>query len=281
MLGPAIAAVSLHLVGRAGLGERLGRNARYAAIGSGAAAAVMGAVGSYVNEAAVFFLTAALMVPALVALRAVRLPHEHPEPPPSAPVTAWRMMLDTRLLALALAVVLFHLSNAAVLPLVAGDLTREAGSRASLIIAACIVLPQGLVAMLSPSVGRAADKWGRRPLLLLAVLALPLRAGLLAFVHRPEAVVAVQMLDGVSAAGLGVLLPLVAADLTKGSGRFNLAIGALGLAAGVGATFSTALAGFAADAYGEALALLGLAAIGLASAASVALLVPETRPAVS
>ena len=153
------------------------------------------------------------------------------------------------------------------------------GSRASLIIAACIVLPQILVALLSPSVGRLADRWGRRPLLLIAFMALPLRAGLLALVELPVPVVLIQMLDGISGAGLGVLLPLVAADLTRGTGRLTLCMGAIGLAAGLGATFSTGLAGIAATAYGPAAALYGLAAVGLAAAVSVALLVPETRPA--
>ena len=276
MLGPSIAAISLRLVGRAGLGERLGRNARYAAIGSGVAAGVMGAVGAYVDEAAVFYLTTALMLPALWALSRVRQPAAALEADRAAPQPAWRLMLDRRLLAFALCIGLFHLSNAAMLPLVGADITRASGSQANLVIAACIVLPQALVALISPWVGQSADRWGRRPLLLLALLALPTRAALLAFVHDPFAVVAVQMLDGISAAGLGVLLPLIAADLTRGTNRFNLCMGMLGLAAGLGATFSTALAGFAADYYGPTVALLGLAGVGLLATAA-GRLVPETR----
>ena len=279
MLGPAIAAISLRLVGRAGFGERLGRNARFAAIGSGVAAGVMGAVGAWVNEAAVFYLTALLMLPALWALARVRQPAAKIEAAVSgvAPTAGWRLMLDRRLLAFALCIGLFNLGNAAVLPLVGADLTRVSGSRASLIIAACIVLPQAIVALISPWVGRSADVWGRRPLLLLAMLALPVRAGMLAFVRDPAPVVLVQMLDGVSAAGIGVLLPLLAADLTRGTNRFNLCMGMLGLAVGLGATFSTALAGFAADAFGPRAALLGLAGVGLLAAAA-ARLVPETKP---
>jgi MFS family permease len=282
MLVPAIAALSLTLVGRTGLGERLGRNARYAAIGSGVAAAVMGLCGTYVSEAAVFWLTAALMLPGLLTLGTIRPPQRRI--PPAGRVARragergiWQLLTDRRLLTFAGCVVLFHLANAALLPLAAGEITRQTGSRASLVIAACIVVPQLIVAALSPSVGRGADLWGRRPVLVLCFLALPLRGLLLAAVDGPAAIVAVQALDGISAAGFGVLLPLVAADLTRGTNRFNLCLGALGLAAALGATLSTALAGWAADVHGPAAAFLGLAACGLAAVLLVALAMPETR----
>ena len=76
VLTPAIAAISLHLVGHDALGERLGRNARFASLGNGLAAAVMGATGAYLSSRAVFVLTAALCVPALLSLLAIgRGPH--------------------------------------------------------------------------------------------------------------------------------------------------------------------------------------------------------------
>ncbi|GAC1338476.1 MAG: MFS transporter [Acetobacteraceae bacterium] len=280
MLAAAIAAMSLALVGREGLGERLGRNARFAAIGSGIAAGVMGAVGTWVSEAAVFYLTAALMLPAVLALRSIR---------PALPAArrgiaaglgvrqAVRLLVRWRILAFGLCVALFHLGNAAMLPLVAGEITKSVGSRASLIIAACIVLPQLIVAMASPAVGRAADRWGRRPVLLLSFLAVPVRGALLALVHEPVPLVFVQMLDGISAAGFGVMLPLISADLTRGTNRFNLCMGLFGLAAGLGATVSTTLAGSLADQFGPTTALLGLAASGLASVLTVYLAVAETR----
>lgn len=264
MLTPAIAAISLGLAGREGLGERLGRNARYAALGSGVAAAVMGVVGNW-DEVAVFWLTALLMGPALLALTPVgRGAAAAAEP--AAPTPLAGLLRDRRLILFAAALGLFSLGNAAALPLVGAELTRQIGSRASLVIAACIVVPQLLVALISPSVGRAAERLGRRPLLVLALAALPVRLSLLAWVESPVLVVAVQALDGISAAGIGVLLPLVAADVTRGTGRFNLCMGVLGLAISVGATLSTALAGFAADRYGYGAALMGLAAAGLAGA---------------
>lgn len=283
MLTPAIAAISLTLVGRAHLGERLGRNARFAAIGSGVAAAVMGACGTYVSEEAVFYLTAALMAPALLLLRRIRLPPV-PLPARSQGGTApngwrvvWRLFTDRRLLIFAACVVLFHLANAAMLPLVAGEVTKRSGSQASLVIAACIVLPQVIVALLSPSVGRGAEQWGRRPVMVACFLALPVRAALLALVQEPVPLILIQALDGISAAGFGVLLPLIAADLTRGTNRFNLCLGALGLAAALGGTLSTTLAGLMADRYGIAPALFGLAGCGLSAAILAAVAMPETR----
>ena len=69
VLGPAIAAISLGLVGYAAIGERFGRNARFASIGAGLSAAVMGACGYFFSAQAVFFVTAALLIPALLVLR--------------------------------------------------------------------------------------------------------------------------------------------------------------------------------------------------------------------
>lgn len=282
MLGPAIAAISLQLVGRAGLGERLGRNARFAAVGSGVAAAVLGACGAYVSEQAVFYLTAALMIPGLLALRAIRAPARPTGRLDALPgeqglAGSWRLFLDRRLLLFAACVALFHLSNAALLPLAGAEVTKRIGSEASLVIAACIVLPQIVVAVLSPAVGRAADRWGRRPVLVLGFLALPLRATLLAVVHDPVPLILVQALDGISAAAFGVMMPLVAADLTRGTNRFNLCIGALGLAVGLGATLSTTLAGAVADRVGLSAAFLVLAGAGLAAVTLVLVAMPETR----
>lgn len=283
MLPAAIAAMSLSLVGRAKFGERIGRNARFAALGNGIAAAVMGAVGSYVSEVAVFYLTAALMVPGMTVLRAIP-PGQvvAPVPGENGRGGSWRdavrLLTGRPVLVFACVVVLFHLANAAMLPLVAGEITKSLGRQASLVIAACIVLPQLLVAYVSPFVGRLADHWGRRRVLALTFLALPLRGVLLASIGAATPLALVQLLDGVSAAGFGVMMPLMAADLTRGTQRFNLCMGLLGLAAGLGATVSTAVGGDIADRYGTVAALWALAAAGLASVLLIVTALPETRP---
>jgi MFS family permease len=146
-------------------------------------------------------------------------------------------------------------------------------------VAACIVAPQLVIAAISPTVGQLAQSWGRRPLLLIGFAALPLRGALLAFTHEPYAIVAVQTLDGLSGAVLGVLVPLALADISRGTGRFNLAQGILGCATGVGAALSTIGAGYLADRFGTAMAFAGLAATAVFAFVLVLAMMPETKPA--
>lgn len=279
VMTPAIAALSLTLVGHAGLGERLGRNARFAAIGNGLAAALMGLLGSYVSERSVFIVTAALCVPAMVSL--LLLPSSPAAAPRARQRTNWSelatLLLDRRLLVFAACIALFHLSNAAMLPIAAGVLTMREGPRASLIIAACIVVPQAAVALLSPWVGRSAGRFGRRRMLLLGWAALPLRGVLLALLPAPWLLVAVQAISGISGAVFGVMLPLIAADVTQGTSRFSLAIAIFVMATLPGAALSTVVAGWIADQAGESIAFIGLAAAGLAGTLLVWLAMPETR----
>jgi MFS family permease len=286
MVLPAIAAISLTLVSRRDAGERFGRNARWGAVGNGFAAVAMGAVGYTLGYRPVFVLTAALAVPALLALAVIRaapatiLPPRHvaaaPPPVPAAPW--WRLLLERRVLAFAGCAALFQLANAAMLQLAGGELTKESGTAATVVIAACIVLPQLVVAALSPWVGRLAARWGRRPVLLAGFLALPLRALLFAATASPALMVSAQGLDGIGGAVFGVLVPLIAADLTAGTARFNLCMGTIGFAGGIGAAVSTTLAGAIADGWGVPAAFLALTAAGLAAVLLVWAAMPETGP---
>ncbi len=280
VLGPVIAALSLALVGHAALGARLGRNARFASIGNGAAAAAMGACGYLISNQAVFLLTAVLAAPAIVALGRIRagdLVHAQPRTlAGAAPVALRSMLSDRRLLVFAGCILMFQLANAAMLPLMASMLTVRSAAWATTLIGACIVVPQLIVALFAPWVGRVADRWGRRPLLQLCFAALAARGLLFAFIGEPGLVIAVQVLDGVCAAVLGVALPLVVADITRGTGRFNLGLGIVGSAVGIGAALSTAFAGLAFDHFGSTAAFLGLASVAAGGLLLVRLLLPET-----
>jgi MFS family permease len=127
-------------------------------------------------------------------------------------------------------------------------------------------------------VGGHADRWGRRPLLLIGFAALPLRGVLLAVVHDPAVLVVVQILDGICGAVLGVLLPLVVADLTRGTGHFSAALGVVGTMGGVGAAVSSTLGGYLADVYGAPMAFLCLAGLAALGFVAVWAFMPETRP---
>src|SRR5262245_13971247 len=287
VLGPAVAAITLGLVGHASVGPRLGRNARFAATGNGLAAGVMGAFGYFVSAQAVFFVTAVLVLPALLALRQIA---ERDVDPISADggidasetnrraASLRRFFRRPGLLVLVACVLLFHLANAAMLPLVGSDVTARSGRWATVLVAACIIAPQVIVAVISPSVGQLAQSWGRRPVLLLGFAALPLRGVLLALTNDPYMVVVVQMLDGISGAVMGVLVPLALADIARGTGRFNLAQGIVGSATGIGATLSTIGAGYLADRFGIASAFWGLAGMGVLALLLLLAMMPETRP---
>jgi predicted MFS family arabinose efflux permease len=287
VLGPAIAAISLGLVGHAAVGERLGRNARFASIGNGLAAAAMGACGYFLSARAVFFVTALLLAPALLALRAMSANEIDPERAHGGvtrrrddrPPTKFAYLLRQRpLLILAGCVMMFHLANAAMLPLMGSVVTMRSSQWATVLIAACIVVPQLVVAALSPWVGRRAESWGRRPLLLLGFAALPVRGILFATVKDPNLLVAVQLLDGLTASVFGVMVPLIIADLTRGTGHFNLGQGIVGTATGIGASLSTTIAGYTSDHLGSEFAFLGLAAVAAVGLTAVWTLMPETRP---
>jgi MFS family permease len=285
-LGPAIAALTLRVAEPTMQGLRFGRNARFASIGNGIGAALMGACGYYVSERAVFFLTAALAVPALAALpalRRTRLPQ--PGAPPRCRKTGAgrggpgprRVLTDRALSIFATCLMLFTLGNAAMLPLVGNALTRTISGEANLVIAASIVLPQLVVAAVSPTIGRLAETKGRRTVLLAGFCTLPIRGCLFAVTNDPALVVLFQILDGIAAAGIGVMVPLVTSDIAGRSGHFNLALGLVGLAIGIGATLSTGLAGSIADRWGERTAFAGLAAVGAAATVLVWGAMPETR----
>ena len=288
VLGPAIAAISLGLVGRSAISRRLGRNARFASIGTGIAAAVMGTFGYLLSSRAVFLVTVALTIPTILALACVRADDINPDrchgaiprKDDTGPATTSIMMLarNRPLLEFALVVMLFHFANAAMLPLIGSFMTTQSAAWAPALIAACMIVPQIVVAVMSPWVGRRAQTWGRRPLLLIATGALVCRGILFAFVRDPHLLVVIQMLDGVAAAVLGVLVPLVVVDVTYGSGHFNLAQGIVGTATGIGASVSVLFASYLSDRFGSEVAFLSLAVSAAMALALVWLTMPETRP---
>jgi MFS family permease len=287
-LGPAIAAISLGLVGHAALPERLGRNQRFSSTGNLVTAALMGLIGYFLSYQAIFLTVAALAIPLFVALARIRAgdihfgracgapDHDMPSLPARASLRSlWK---SPGLLTFGACLFLFQLANASVLPLVVEDLVYQGEKRSSLVVSALIVLPQIIVAVTAPWVGQWAKNWGRRPLLLIGLAALPIRALLFASVVDPTLVVAFQLLDGISGAVLGVLTALVIADVTGGTGRFNLAQGIVGTASGIGASLGTTLFGVVAASFGRTAVFLSIASVALLAVAILWFFMPETRP---
>jgi MFS family permease len=285
VMTPAIAALTLSMCGHESYSERLGQNTRYAALGNAASAALLGAAASTISEQAVFLVTAGLVVPAMIALFMIPMgdcvdpQDDHPAllHPSERQHWPWQIFAEPALHVFAAACVLFQLANAALLPLALNGLTRE-GAAPGFLVSATIIVPQIITALSAPWAGTLAQRIGRRPVLLAGFAVVPLRALLFAVLPGALPVVVFQALDGVSAAVFGLMLPLIAADLTKTTGFLNLAIGALGLASGLGATFGTVIAGWIGDHFGNTTTFLFLAAVGAGAVLLLWVAMPETRP---
>lgn len=284
LVTPAIAALTLSLCGHDSFSERLGGNARYASIGGAVAAAAFGFAASRLGQQSIFFIAAALAIPAAFSVMATSgtcppeaRDHMANVRPDERDTKPWVIFRDPLMHLFAAAVLLFSVANTALVPLTIGRLSAE-GRSPDWMVPAMIVGPQVIVALFSPLAGRLIAKLGRRLVLIAGFLAVPARALLFAAAPGPEAVVLFQLLDGVSATVMGLMLPLIAADLTRKTGHLNLAMGSFGLASGLGATFSTAAAGWLSDNMGPHLAFTALAGVGLAGAALLAIGMPETKP---
>src|SRR5205823_5834400 len=179
----------------------------------------------------------------------------------------------------AVCVFLFQLADASLLPVVGENLAQSKTEYASLLMAGLIVVPQIVVALLSPWVGYHSKKWGRKPLLLLGFGLEIVRVVLFAFSADASILLIAQVLGGISAAAVTVLTVLVITDLTTGTGRFNFVRGSVGTLIAIAASISTTATGFIFQELGHWEGFLILAA---ASAIATALLwaaMPATMPA--
>jgi MFS family permease len=286
LAGPVLGAISLGLVGHNLLSIRLGQNARFLSLGNAIAAGLMGGVGFYFSNRAIFVFTAALTLPTLIALAQIRPADINPDlargGSPNQEGRAFSrtlasVMCNHSLILFASIIILFQLANAAMLPIMAGSLTTRLPDWATAVIAMAILAPQFMVVAIAPTIGALAQRWGRRPLLVICFVPLCIRGAVFAMSIDPFVIVAVQLLDGISAATLGVLVPLVIADTTRGTGHFNFAQGVIGVAVGIGASLGTTMAGYVADSFGDVVVFWVLGSVGAAGLLLAIAFMPETR----
>ncbi|MCB8883294.1 MFS transporter [Acidisoma cellulosilytica] len=288
ILAPSIAAITLNLGGRDRFGEHVGNNSRYASLGNALTAAILGLIAYHLSVRAVFLFAAFMTVPAVLSLALIHpltaapkvvAPHPAMLHPKHRQSRLWQVFFELHMHTFAICVTLFTLGNAAMLPLALNHLAanHDTGDIALATTGSVIAL-QCVVVLFAPRLGKAAERFGRRPLLMIAFAALPIRALLLT--TGPDAVplIAIELLDGLAAAIMGVMIPLIAADLTQRTGYLNLAIGAFGLAGSLGATFSTTIAGWIADKAGLDWAFMALALPGMLGLLIILAALPETRP---
>ncbi|AMK30276.1 MULTISPECIES: MFS transporter [Pseudomonas] len=287
VFAPAIAAISLGLTGPRAFTRRMGRNETFNHAGNACSAVLAGGLAYLFGPVAVFYLMAAMTVASLIAISrvpATAIDHDlarglDPRPPGQhAHPAGLAVLLHNRpLLLFAVCCALFHLANAAMLPLVGQKLAQANLQLATPLTSACIVAAQLVMVPMALLAGARADRWGRKPLLLAGFLILPLRGVLYVMSDDPFWLVAVQLLDGIGAGLFGALFPVVVKDLTQGSGRFNVSLGALSTAFGLGAALSPGVAGLVVQSAGYDAAFLTLAGIATAALLLLWLAMPETR----
>lgn len=284
VIAPAIAAISLGVSGPRAFAHRMGRNETFNHAGNVVAALLAGGLAYLWGPTVVFYLMAVMTLASLAAAGSipvaaiddVQARGSVAGPQGAAPPSPARLLHDRRLLLLAACSCLFHLANAAMLPLVGQKLSLSSPALATTMTAGCIVAAQLVMIPMAWLVGSRADRWGRRPLLLAAFLILPIRAALYPLSDAPAWLLGVQLLDGIGAGIFGALIPIMVSDLSEGTGRFNVTLGAVSTVFGVGGALSPALAGFIVQHAGYDAAFLTLAAIATA-AVLLAWRVPETR----
>ena len=171
---------------------------------------------------------------------------------------------------------LFHLSNAAMLPLVGQKLALQDKDLGTSLMSACITAAQIVMVPMAMLVGARADQWGHKRFFLAALLILPLRAALYTLSDDKAWLVGVQLLDGIGAGIFGAIFPVIVADLTRNTGRFNVAQGAIITAQGIGAALSTTLAGLVVVKAGYSAAFLTLGAVAAIGFAVCWFALPET-----
>lgn len=286
VIPPAIAAVSLGLVGRRLLDGRISRNESFNHAGNLTAAVLAGAMGQFLGYDWIFYLVCGFAVASALVVTLINpgeIDHDRArggeDPAHRCEPIPFRELLRKRDLVVFLAsVVLFHFGNAAMLPMAGQVLAKTHPGTDTIALSACIIAAQLVMVGVAWCVGRASARGvGRKPIFLLALGILPVRGVLFSIAAGPYAVVAIQLLDGVAAGIFGVISVLIASDLMRGTGRFNLAQGLTALAVGIGASLSNATAGFVVQWFGYATGFLYLAAIAGCALAFFALLMPETR----
>ncbi len=282
----AVAAISLGIVGRNRFTARVGRNEAFNHAGNVATAVAAGLAGSVIAPDAVLWIVAALAVttlPPLMMLRGGDIDHttarggDDGAPGRHGPEGVQELLGDRALLGFVAAITLFHFANAAMLPLLGEKLARGHHGLGAMFIAASIVTAQAAMVPMAILVGQRADRWGRKRIFLVGFAVLPIRGVLYTLVHDPVALVAIQLLDGVGAGIFGALFFIVVADLTEGTGRYNLAQGFAAASWGLGAAASNAVAGLIVDRLGYNAAFLFLAACAGAALLLFWRVVPETR----
>jgi MFS family permease len=292
VFGPALAAVTLGIFGHGAFTKRIGRNEGFNHAGNAFAAATAGALAYLWGPRVVFYLLAFMAIASSVSVLAIpkrsidhnlarglddAKSHDATATADDRPSGLTVLLTCRPLLVFAGCAIMFHFANAAMLPLVGQKLALQDKNLGTSLMSACIVAAQIVMVPMAMLVGAKADAWGRKPLFLVALSVLTIRGCLYPLSDNPYWLVGVQLLDGVGAGIYGAVFPVIVADLMRGTGRFNVAQGAIITAQGIGAALSTSLAGIVVVQAGYSAAFLTLSGVAIVGLGLYAFVMPETR----
>jgi MFS family permease len=282
---PALAAIALGIVGREGFDARQGRSQMFNSAGNVFAAVAMGLLGYYVSDRSIFFFVVCFAVPTLWSLSLIdpdRIDFRSASGCDGSagndkPARFRELLADKTLLLFLGCSVLFHFANAALLPLLGEMLSKGQGRSSMMFMSACVITSQVVISLIALRCGTLARSWGRKPLLMIAFAALPIRCILYTLTSNTVLLVSIQILDGVAAGIFGVVSTLVIADRTRGTGRFNLSLGAVATAVGIGAAISQAVVGSIVHHGNYTTGFLFCAAIASVAFVTLWMFMPETN----
>jgi MFS family permease len=287
IFAPTVAAITLGITNQQGLPARLGRNAAFDRAGNIFIAVLAGLVGWGFSQRSVFYLVplfAVLTSLAVLSIPAHSIDHDRARALDDNSGTAdhqkpagWHVLLERRpLLVLSAANALFHFANAPMLLLLGQKLALAHPGEETALTSACIITAQLVTIPTALLVGWRANIWGRKCLLLVGFAALPIRGVLYTISDNAVWLVSVQILDGVAAGTLDALIPLVLADIMRGTGRYNAARGVLGTVQGVAGSLSMTVAGFLVMGTGFSATFLALSTVALVAWLLLLTAMPET-----
>ncbi|SDR30515.1 MFS transporter [Pseudovibrio sp. Tun.PSC04-5.I4] len=286
-VGPCIAAITLGISGPEHFTVQMGANQAANHSGNVFAALLGAGLALWISAEGVFWLVAMMAIGMAICVGMVdgsKINHNaarggltHSSNDGDEPSALATVLSDKRLVTLVMCVFMFHFANAAMLPLVSQKLSINSNVNIGIaFVSACIIVAQFWMVLMSLLCAAKADAWGRKPLFLLAFFILPIRGLLFMWLEDPYALISVQSLDGIANGIFGVIILLIAADLTHGTGRFNLVQGALAAVVGIGSAFSNLIAEEIVQFFGYAPAFITLASLALVGGFMYLILMPET-----
>lgn len=289
IIPPSITAITIGLVKRKAFPKRISINESWNHAGNLFTALLAGIMGQYLGHQWILYivgLSALLSVFSLLFINPLEIDHNAARELAQGndegtsngkPESLLKLLKQKSIIVFSVSIILFHLANAAQLPLVGQLLAKENPQIDALFMAGSIILAQFVMIGVAYSVGFFLNSFGRKSIFLIAFLILPIRAVLYTLTTKPVLLLAIQLLDGIGAGIFGVIAIVIISDLAKGSGRFNFLQGLVALCTGVGASLSNLIAGFIVKSWGFNTGFLSLSCLSIIGILFFWSFMPETK----